>query len=120
MHCFFLSGILLLVASETPIAMHVPLLPLIELASLALVFGANTLPITSRPLVFLGKLSYGIYLWHFPLVKAIQAPWYIEAAIVLPASILLAWLSFVTVERWAKHIGRRKNHSAGSTPALPT
>jgi peptidoglycan/LPS O-acetylase OafA/YrhL len=74
-------------------------LPLIELASVALVFGASTLPIRGRVLQYLGKLSYGIYLWHFPIVKAVSGPWYVEAAIVVPLSVGMAWLSYETVER---------------------
>ena len=54
-------------------------------------------------LVWLGKLSYGIYLWHYPVVRYLRDAyeWPIVVALGLPISCLLAALSLHTVERWA-------------------
>ncbi len=58
--------------------------------------------VLSAPLlVRLGKLSYGIYLWHYPITVALRP--HLEGPLlfgaVLVPSVALAWLSFVTVER---------------------
>ena len=82
---------------------------LAELAALAVlvavyhqrgaVFGILSAP----ALVWLGKLSYGVYLWHYPVVRWLRAEfsWPVVVAVGLPVSMALAALSFYTVERWA-------------------
>ena len=54
-------------------------------------------------LVWLGRISYGVYLWHYPVVRVLRSefswPWVV--ALGLPLSIGLAALSFYTVERLA-------------------
>lgn len=54
-------------------------------------------------LVQLGRLSYGIYLWHYPVVRYLREAydWPIVLALGLPISCLLAALSLHTIERWA-------------------
>jgi peptidoglycan/LPS O-acetylase OafA/YrhL len=49
-----------------------------------------------RPLVFLGKISYSLYLWHFMLLWAFT-PRY--AMIALPIAVACAWLSYRFVEQ---------------------
>ena len=76
-------------------------------------------------LVWLGKMSYGIYLWHYPVVRLLRAhmDWAWVVAIGLPISAALAALSFYTIERWAltwRDRGARKpaaapQHALGST-----
>lgn len=56
-----------------------------------------------RPVVFLGLISYSLYLWHWPLVAAAN---YLNLAlggfvglVIIVASVLLAWLSWALVEQ---------------------
>ncbi|MEF9962747.1 MAG: acyltransferase [Comamonas sp.] len=54
-------------------------------------------------LVWVGKMSYGIYLWHYPVVRLLRAhtDWQWVVLLGLPISAAFAALSFYTVERWA-------------------
>ena len=71
----------------------------------------------SNALVWLGHISFGIYLWHFQVMRVLVLLWpelwstpsmsLLALAISLPATLLLAALSYYWVERplmtWAKH-----------------
>jgi peptidoglycan/LPS O-acetylase OafA/YrhL len=76
--------------------------PVVAIATLAILQTAKQLPLTSPPLVWLGKMSYGIYLWHYPIIVALlgKMPAAQLAAITLAASVLLAAFSYYTVEAW--------------------
>ena len=65
--------------------------------------GAVYEALSAPALVRLGQLSYGIYLWHYPVVRWLRAdlPWPAVAALGLAVSLGLAALSYHTVERWA-------------------
>lgn len=69
--------------------------------------------LTAPPLIRLGKLSYGIYLWHYPVVRYLRADysWPVTVLAGLAISTALSALSFYTVERWAL---RRRD--AGAQP----
>ena len=64
---------------------------------------APTAALSWRPVQFLGDVSYSVYLWHWPLLiltpialdRALTTP---EEVTILGASILLGWLTKVTVE----------------------
>src|SRR5690606_2934075 len=47
-------------------------LPLAELGGAMLLVGASSLPLQHPTLVRVGVLSYGIYLWHFPISVALR------------------------------------------------
>lgn len=51
----------------------------------------------------LGRLSYGFYLWHYPIIRWMRDDWDwpVIAVVAFPLALLLAWLSHVTVERFA-------------------
>jgi len=63
----------------------------------------------NRPMRYLGKTSFGIYLWHMPILIPIlpylpasmspAARFWALLALVLPATLLVAHLSYVWVER---------------------
>ncbi|MCC7536874.1 MAG: acyltransferase [Deltaproteobacteria bacterium] len=60
--------------------------------------------ISTRPLVFVGLISYPLYLWHWPIIVFFRAfgadpiPTWVKL-ILLALSVLLAWLTFALVER---------------------
>ncbi|MEX8192976.1 acyltransferase family protein [Comamonas guangdongensis] len=70
--------------------------------------------LTAPLLIRLGKLSYGIYLWHYPVVRYLRADysWPVTVLAGLAISTALSALSFYTVERWAL-----RRHDAGRQPA---
>lgn len=71
--------------------------------------------LASRPLVFLGTVSYGVYLWHqsiihlvrdwFDVTQPVQA-WLGMSAVVVPVSVLIGWISYRVVERRALDLVR--------------
>ncbi|MDQ3296403.1 MAG: acyltransferase [Myxococcota bacterium] len=70
-----------------------------------LIAGAQRTPTTqllsSRPLVFIGDVSYGWYLWHWPLIVFSHALWPGEFWPVLGAALValpVAWMSYRFVE----------------------
>lgn len=65
--------------------------------------GAAYEALSAPALVWLGRMSYGIYLWHYPIVRWLRAeqPWAVTVVLGLALSAALAALSYYTVERWA-------------------
>nr|WP_245606863.1 acyltransferase [Simplicispira psychrophila] len=73
-------------------------------------------------LVRLGTLSYGIYLWHYPVVRYLRADyaWPVVVVLGLLISTALSALSFYTLERWAMRYrdgGDRPEVGKNLTPA---
>jgi peptidoglycan/LPS O-acetylase OafA/YrhL len=81
-------------------------LPIAEIASAALIAvaaaGSGPLsPILSHPLARrIGDLSYGIYLWHYPIAFLVRDawPWWQTFALTFGLSTALAAISYYTVE----------------------
>ena len=88
-------------------------------------------PLACRPLIFLAKISYGLYLCHPLLFTLVNAHWPIAAssnASIFPqlllrffaeaaASIAIATLSRYTIEKYflsrkPQHPGTSRHHSA--------
>lgn len=59
-----------------------------------------------KPLVWVGLVSYGVYLWHYPIAYALKG-WAWNTPATLALSLTFAALSYYTVEHWAKVAGRR-------------
>lgn len=72
--------------------------------------------LASAPMAYIGKLSYGIYLWHFPLVLVLRdahaQPWWITLSATLLFSFVMAALCLHLVDmplkRWRERGGRLK------------
>lgn len=74
--------------------------------------------LSSKPLAFLGTISYGLFIWHMLVVCAL-GPW-LDAAgltkqdalaartlLLVAASIVMAWLSWIAIEQPSIGWGRR-------------
>ena len=57
--------------------------------------------LSARPLVALGRISYGVYLWHFPMVFLVPLRWRLEVrvAVVVALTIAVAAASWWLIER---------------------
>jgi peptidoglycan/LPS O-acetylase OafA/YrhL len=98
-------------------------LPVFELGAVLLVAAAVSDTEISkvlevRPLVWLGTLSYSLYLWHFPVLWAFHTN---IRLLALAVSFLLAWLSYRYVERPFRHRrGARVESAVRPSPASVT
>ena len=57
-----------------------------------------------RPLVLIGLVSYGVYLWHFPIILFVESTFGptsepARAAVAVAATAVISGLSFVLIER---------------------
>jgi peptidoglycan/LPS O-acetylase OafA/YrhL len=92
--------------------------PVLELLCAGLVLAAVTesqlaVGLAWSPLVWLGKISYSLYLWHFMLLWAFG--W--NPLRALPVSFAAAWLSYRFVEQpFRRH---RRTLGAATLPARP-
>ena len=98
----------LLLTRETPYPGFYALGPCVGAALLILagaggthMFGAL---LASPPFVFVGKISYSLYLWHWPIYTifsyhAMRAPTVLESAVLVIASFLVSALSWRFVEQ---------------------
>jgi peptidoglycan/LPS O-acetylase OafA/YrhL len=80
---------------------------LVEIAAMALLIAASAQKswvsslLSVPPLVGVGIISYGLYLWHYPAAVffRVRLPWYQTAPIVLIFAFVAATVSYVTIER---------------------
>jgi len=62
----------------------------------------------SRPMVFIGLISYSLYLWHWPLLSLTKITHagsltIVTRVLILLVATVLAWLSYFFVERPFRH-----------------
>jgi peptidoglycan/LPS O-acetylase OafA/YrhL len=115
----FIAGLALIGCSLSPIIADAPfpgvhaLWPCVG-AALAIWSGraehAAFRIVSNKPMVFIGLISYSLYLWHWPIVAFLR---YTNIAIgpgvagaVFSASILLAWLTWRFIETPLRRTGR--------------
>lgn len=73
----------------------------VEVAAAAAVLGTPPAWLVTMPLVYVGRLSYGLYLWHYPIARVFRDahdPWWITLAVSLGVGLSLAILSHHTIE----------------------
>ena len=103
---------------------------LAQLAAVGLLIAASvqnswvSRTLSAPPLVGIGIISYGIYLWHYPAAVFFREllPWYQTAPIVLIFAFIAATASYLTVERPLQRYrrilrGRRREIDAEPEPA---
>jgi peptidoglycan/LPS O-acetylase OafA/YrhL len=57
--------------------------------------------LAAAPLRFIGRISYGVYLWHIPLASALGFPTtYAQAAVLVILSLIAGAISHFGVEQW--------------------
>jgi membrane protein implicated in regulation of membrane protease activity len=91
---------------RSPYPGFVTLVPVAAAGVFILTTGAsvNRHVLASRPLVFIGLISYPLYLWHFPLmafarIMSETEPSRLSMAMIVIASVVLAWLTYRFIER---------------------
>jgi peptidoglycan/LPS O-acetylase OafA/YrhL len=75
---------------------------IIILAICLLPTSALAIALSVRPAVYIGRISYGIYLWHYPIgivLLNLFVPQLIRQLVILPATVVIAALSYHFVER---------------------
>ena len=86
--------------------------------------------LSSRPAVALGTVSYGIYLWHLPLLLALRSVGALPLSLlpalatVLSLTVAVATVSWIAVERpvlrWARTARRGQAEGPAAATPLPS
>ena len=79
--------------------------------------------LSAPPLVGIGLISYGVYLWHYPaaLYLRIRLPWYETVPIVLALALTAASISYFMIERplrrYRRGLNARRQNAADDVSA---
>lgn len=100
-------GSALMLRADSPFPGVAALGPCVGAALLIAAAGAGPNPVSRglsvRPVVFVGRISYSVYLWHWPLVSFLhyaRVEFTLAVVIgVVSASLLLGWVSWALLER---------------------
>jgi peptidoglycan/LPS O-acetylase OafA/YrhL len=78
----------------------------VELSAAVLILAVLSVPgLFAHPMIaFIGRMSYGMYLWHYPIMRAVRDDWHWSSTLIVGTllSLMLAWISAVTIERWLR------------------
>lgn len=117
-----LTALALIPLQHTPGSLSVMLLVISALAGWLVIGlqGVEAASLTFPPLVYLGTISYGIYLWHFPIAIVLNhhlaAPSLVVAGLALASSVALAAGSFHFLEtparKWIMGLRVQQNTAA--------
>lgn len=118
----FLAAVALM-ADGRAVITYAFLIPLVNLCVgliiLHLLLEPDSLPnrlLSWRPLAWVGRLSYGLYLWHFPIFIGLLAADHTPEEVFLigmPATFLAASLSYYLLERPVLRLKSRFRSDAG-------
>mgnify|MGYP003575167225 CR=1 FL=1 len=90
-----------LISSSTPWPGHLALLPVLGAYLIIIANNQNSIITNNPPFQWLGKWSYSIYLWHWPIVvfgHYVEVDhWWVYG---IPLSILFGYLSYTFIERY--------------------
>jgi peptidoglycan/LPS O-acetylase OafA/YrhL len=102
----------------------------VEISTLILIYTAMTsrrsivsIALANPTMGYLGRMSYGIYLWHYPIFFWLWGkwPWYMILTIGGSISLLFATLSYYSFERIARTFWQRYSAKASLlAPVTPT
>jgi peptidoglycan/LPS O-acetylase OafA/YrhL len=100
------------IAFASPSTGDLPLSALVPTVGAACVIAAGSNRwLTSRWLVFVGLVSYPLYLWHWPILAFLRtivpAPTVAQIAVAIAASLVLAVLTYWLIERPIRAARRR-------------
>jgi peptidoglycan/LPS O-acetylase OafA/YrhL len=111
-------GVLLLSAPYGPLIPTSLAITAAELAAFVVISGAVVFApplLISAPMVRIGKLSYGIYLWHAPIAFALrEQPSFLAFIASFGIATIAAAISYTTIEVWA----RRQRDLTSKNPDL--
>jgi peptidoglycan/LPS O-acetylase OafA/YrhL len=113
------SGVLAIIATASFVTVN-PVLTAIPCGMVVAWMAARPRALAWPPLLYVGLISYGLYLYHYPFAYgpldfAAGWPWVARTAGLGALTVVLAWASF----RWIESPIRARRRSAASTPPQP-
>ncbi|HZI48040.1 MAG TPA: acyltransferase [Pyrinomonadaceae bacterium] len=110
-------GMLMFAGSYSSAFMHLGGFTLVAMATVVVIVWVVLAPssylrgfLEFGPLVWVGRISYGLYLWHYPIFKAsslLRLGWPLQLLVALTATLIVTCLSYYLIERPALKLKRR-------------